>query len=404
MGMIANLAPAGLVASTLASDRIANYDLVILGGGCAGLSLAMRLADLGTLCPRTLVIEKRSAYANDRTWCFWGESSKRVDHLVRHRWQSVTLRDGDRFVAVDCAAMPYQMINAEAFYEDALRAIAESEQIDLATGAVLFSEPLKTGHAWQIETNQGLCSSAKIVDTRPPPPPESGAALLWQSFYGCEIEADRDLFDADCAELMHFTRSSAERVNFNYLLPFSSRRALVEATVFGVEPMGRGQLEGELRNAFERQTRGAGFQVLRTENGILPMGGTRQDQASDATYVKAGLSAGAGRASTGYAFQRIQRWADRCAQVLSRGELPMNHPPDPALLQALDYLFVSVLRSRPSAAPSLFLDLFERTDTRRMIRFLSDAGTLADYAAVAAALPAGLFIREIPRALRRRYL
>jgi len=364
----------------------------------------MRLADLGALCPRTLVIEKRSAYTNDRTWCFWGEGSKRVDHLIRHRWQCVTLRDGDRVVAVDCAAMPYQMISAEAFYEDALRVIAESEQIDLATGVVLSSEPRKKGHAWQIATNQGLCRSAKIIDTRPPPPPESGAALLWQSFYGCEIEADRDLFDAGCAELMHFTRSSADRVNFNYLLPFSSRRALVEATVFGVEPMSRAQLEGELRNALQRQRRGAGFQVLRTESGILPMGGTRPDHASDATYVKAGLSAGAGRASTGYAFQRIQRWADRCAQVLSRGELPMNHPSDPALLQALDYLFVSVLRSRPSAAPSVFLDLFERTDTRRMIRFLSDAGTLADYAAVAAALPASLFIGEIPRALRRRYL
>jgi lycopene beta-cyclase len=132
------------------------------------------------------------------------------------------------------------------------------------------------------------------------------------------------------------------------------------------------------------------------------MGGIRTGHSSDATYGKAGLGAGAGRASTGYAFQRIQRWADQCARVLGDGGLPLNHAADPALLRALDYLFVSVLRSWPEAAPSLFLGLFEKTETARMIRFLSDAGTLADYAAVAAALPAGLFIREIPRALRRR--
>ncbi len=363
----------------------------------------MRLAALGSSCPRTLVVERRSAYTNDRTWCFWGESSKSVEHLVRHRWQRVTLRDGDRVVAVDCAATPYQMISAEAFYKDALRVIAESNRINLATGVELSSEPLKVGNEWQVVTSQGLCSSAKIVDTRPPPQPEIGAAVLWQSFYGCEIETDLDMFDAGCPELMHFTLGPAGRVDFNYLLPFSSRRALVEATVFGVAPLDRGQLESELRNALHRQTRGAAYRVLRTENGILPMGGAPSGKTSGATYVKAGLRAGAGRASTGYAFQRIQRWADHCAQALSQGGLPLNHPSDPALLRALDYLFVSVLRSWPNVAPSLFLGLFERTETPRMIRFLSDAGTLADYAAVAAALPAGLFIREIPRALRRKF-
>jgi lycopene beta-cyclase len=414
MGLIANLAPVVSTAefeapgvrqwtNELASDRISNYDLVILGGGCAGLSLAMRLAALGTRCPRTLVIEKRSAYTNDRTWCFWGESSKRVAHLVRHRWQRITLRDAGRLVAVDCTAMPYQMITAEAFYQDALRVIAESGRIDLATGVVLSSEPLKVGNEWKIATNQGVWNSAKVVDTRPPSQPEIGAALLWQSFYGCEIESDRELFDAGCAELMHFTPGPADRVNFNYLLPFSSRRALVEATVFGVQPVGRAQLERELRSALHRQTSDSGFRVLRTESGILPMGGLRPAKALGAAYAKAGLGAGAGRASTGYAFQRIQRWADHSAHVLSRGGLPLNHPSDPALLRALDYLFVSVLRSWPNAAPALFLELFERTDTLRLIRFLSDTGTIADYVAVAAALPASLFIREIPRALRRRF-
>ena len=414
MGMIANLAPVGLLAgcettdfgewtNKPACDRVADYDLVILGGGCAGLSLAMRLAALGTPCPRTLVIEKRSTYTNDRTWCFWGESSKAVEHLIRHRWQNITLRDGDRVVAIDCGPMPYQMITAEAFYQYALSVISESDRIDLATGVVLESEPRKVGNEWKVATNQGLFSGAKVVDTRPPPAPETGDATLWQSFYGCEIETDCDIFDAGCAELMHFTPGPAHRVNFNYVLPFSSRRALVEATVFGVEPAGRGTLEGELRDALHRRTRGVECRVLRTENGILPMGGTRPEKALDATYVKAGLSAGAGRASTGYAFQRIQRWADQCAAVVSHGGLPFNHPADPALLRTLDYLFVSVLRSWPSAAPSLFLGLFEKTDTSRMIRFLSDAGTLFDCAAVAAALPAGLFIREIPRALGRKF-
>ena len=413
MGMLATLAPSSLLhadfetpgfekwSSVLSSDRLVRYDLVILGGGCAGLSLAIRLAALGNQCPRTLVIEKRETYSNDRTWCFWGESSGPVKHLVQHKWKRITLRDGDRIVEVDCSTMPYQMISAEAFYGEALRVITESERIDLVMGVTMSALPLKNDGEWQIATDQGQFSGAKVVDTRPVPLPNAGAAVLWQSFYGCEIEADCDIFDAGCAELMGFTPGPQDRVNLNYVLPLSSRRALVEATVFGVDPLGREQLEDALKDALNRQTRGAGYKMLRTESGILPMGGARPGQASAATYIKAGLSAGAGRASTGYAFQRIQRWADQCAAGLGGGGLPLDHPADPSLLRALDYLFVSVLRSCPQTAPSLFMGLFERTKTSRMIRFLSDAGTLSDYVAVAAALPAWLFIREIPRALRR---
>jgi lycopene beta-cyclase len=129
------------------------------------------------------------------------------------------------------------------------------------------------------------------------------------------------------------------------------------------------------------------------------MGGCR---AVDRTYIRAGLTAGGARTSTGYAFQRIQRWADACAQLLGNGHLPAGHPADPVLLQGLDFLFISVLRSRPELAPEIFLSLFERAETARIIRFLSDRGTMRDYAAIAAALPVFPFVHEMPTALLRK--
>ncbi len=48
-----------------------HFDLVIIGGGCAGLSLAYQLSQFGENCPKTLIIEERELYTNDRTWCFW---------------------------------------------------------------------------------------------------------------------------------------------------------------------------------------------------------------------------------------------------------------------------------------------------------------------------------------------
>ena len=107
------------------------------------------------------------------------------------------------------------------------------------------------------------------------------------------------------------------------------------------------------------------------------------------------------RASTGYAFQRIQRWADVCAQQLGEGKFPIGHEPDPLLLRGMDHLFLSVLRTRSAAAPAMFLSMFEKVDPARIIRFLSDGGTLLDRAIVASVLPVIPFLKEIPSAFLR---
>jgi lycopene beta-cyclase len=75
-----------------------------------------------------------------------------------------------------------------------------------------------------------------------------------------------------------------------------------------------------------------------------------------------------------------------------------GHAPDPALLRAMDRLFLCVLRTQPVAAPEMFLSMFKKVAADRIIRFLSDRGTLQDYAAVASALPLTPFIKEIPTA------
>jgi lycopene beta-cyclase len=43
----------------------------------------------------------------------------------------------------------------------------------------------------------------------------------------------------------------------------------------------------------------------------------------------------------------------------------------------------------------LFSALFADVDSRRLIRFLSDDGSLRDHAAVIAALPAGPFLKHL---------
>lgn len=374
-------------------------DILILGGGCAGLSLALRLADFGENCPSTVILESRSHYSNDRTWCFWDDGSAHLRELVRHRWSMVTLAHGGRRIDVDCHTIPYAMIPAENFYAHAVAALAETARVTLAMNEPVISEPRKEGGLWRVETNCGSRYAKRLIDTRPQRVPERGAAVLWQSFCGYEIECEEDRFDPGVARLMDFSPSRNGRINFLYLLPFSPRRALVEVTVLGRDPFGPKDLAEELAAFVQRQVGGSSYAVLRSEHGVLPMGLAAFERDADVSHVRVGVAAGGARAASGFAFQRIQRWANACAAGLIAGQPPLSHPSDPWITRAMDALFLRVLRAHPERAPELFLALFALQDPRRIIRFMSDHAVMADYAAIVLALPAWLFLREIPRAL-----
>jgi lycopene beta-cyclase len=240
-----------------------------------------------------------------------------------------------------------------------------------------------------------------VVDTRPDRDRAARDAVLWQSFEGCEIECALDIFDPSSADLMDFQESDANDICFTYVLPVSSRRALIEATVFGRAPLRRGALKKELDGAIGRLTGAKKFEILRSEYGVLPMGHMQAPVERDRSCVRVGITSGGTRASTGYAFQRIQRWADRCAQSLAGGRGLVGHAHDPVLLRAMDKLFLCVLRTQPAAAPGMFLSMFENVAADRLIRFLSDRGTLRDYTAVASTLPLVPFVKEIPTAFLR---
>ncbi len=377
------------------------FELIIIGGGCAGLSLAMRLSNLLGK-KRVLIVEPRSEYANDRTWCFWGNDSAQLRHLVTQRWHSVSLQTHARRVNVDCRTTPYEMIAAETFYAAAVREIARNPCMELATGTALASEPWRDGDLWRIETNAGPYAARFLVDTRPLLPVQAGEAVLWQSFLGREIECEVPAFDTTSASLMNFLPIENDRIPFIYVLPFSPQRALIEFTVFAPDPLGPAELSRDLDLGISAQIGASKYSVRRTEHGILPMGLTNPSPATQTSSVRVGVTAGGARSSSGFAFQRIQRWAQACALALSSGRGPVTHPPDSWSLRAMDHLFLRVLRARPEISPDLYLSLFGIKNPHRLIRFMSDQATLADCASVAFSLPAWPFLAEIPDFIVRR--
>jgi lycopene beta-cyclase len=375
-------------------------DLLILGGGCAGLSLARRLATLGDRCPRTQILERRSHYLPDRTWCFWNEPTAALTELIAHRWPVVSLAMGERVIQVACAETPYAMVPAAVFYQDSLAKLAQTPQLKLELDVAVLTTPQKVAGQWHVETSAGTRSAKNLIDTRPPTTLQPDSALLWQSFLGHEIECQTSVFEPGVAEIMHFATEARGAILFFYLLPFSPQRALLEVTVFAREPWQPDNFHPEMQAFLHRRLGDARYTILRSEHGVLPMGHPRTPPAADGSYVTAGLFAGGARPSSGYAFQRIQRWATDCAAALGAGLPPVPQRPDPAILRGMDQVFLRVLRRQPELAPELFLALFEKVEIAALVRFMSDRASVADCVAIVSALPAGLFLREILPTLR----
>ena len=377
------------------------YDLIILGGGCAGLSLAGELARYGGTAPRTLILDKRPSYQNDRTWCFWELPGSAASNLVGHRWREFTVVSRKLTVHVDCFATPYCAISSDRFYRQSLSQLAASPAIELLTGVNALGEIRPLGSGWEVRTDRGPLAADMVVDTRPLRQPTNGDALLWQIFFGAEVEFYAPCLDPGVVTLMDFRMSPQGRIVFTYLLPFSSRHGLVEVTEFSPLAYPPTALQPLLQSVLRDLAEGARYETRRTEGGSLPMGLARAGTPRTFTFrrpltcVRAGVFAGGARPATGYAFQRIQRWAVRCAASIMRRSHPVAHPADPPHLTFLDHLFLRVLRRHPDRAPGLFTQLFGGAPTPSVLRFLGDQPSAADIGQVIRALPAGIFLREL---------
>jgi lycopene beta-cyclase len=351
-------------------------DVLILGGGCAGLSLATALAPRGL---RITVLEQRKEYVRDRTWCFWDLQPHRFGAAVTHQWPRWAVRHGGREVVRSAPGLRYVHVDGGRFYELALAALRAAPNVELRLGTeVRAAREVLDGAV--VTTEAGELSAPIVYDTRPRPftaPPAPSELRLLQHFRGAFVRTPKPVFEASTAMLMDFDVPQDRGLAFMYVLPFAPDRALVEATWFSESVHDAHVYEAAMERWREERLGLSEWQVLETERGVLPM--TTEPLASPrgARIQRLGAFGGAAKPSTGYAFQAIQRQVDALAARFALGNRA-THAPPPARGQAelaMDRIMLDWMRRNPAAAPGLFLRLFERAPGATMARFLSEQAT-----------------------------
>jgi lycopene beta-cyclase len=386
-------------------------DVVIVGAGAAGLSLAHRLA-----APRfagrldVLLLDAPAALRPpERTFCYWEDGGGEYDAALAAQWDRLRLRAPDgRDVLVRLGSARYKMLPSRSFEAWAgqriaaapwvRRAAAEVREVrdDGADGArVVGLDAHGRPAAWRARW---------VFDSRPPPARPARTRLL-QHFRGWFVHCERPAFDPRAADLMDFrTPRPARGVSFGYVLPLGPRDALVEYTEFSPAVLDDAGYTRALRHYTEEVLRLPPFRVERCEQGVIPMTDARPSRRAGAAVFRVGAAGGATRPATGYTFAAVQRQTREVAAALDEGRTPLPPPAYPARALAMDAVLLRALDTGRVDAAAFFTPLFAGVPADRLLRFLDGRTGLREDLAVGRRTPVLPMLRsalELPL-LRRR--
>ena len=388
------------------SPRHARYDMIFLGGGCATMSLLVRLLRSGQFSgQRFLIIDRDRKIANDRTWCFWEKGTGYFEEVVCHKWDQLQFYSPAFSSLLQLNGYAYKMIRGIDFYRYCQEVLTNSGQIEwveasvnhvscsgnqlalqgTSTTGASFSWTLSASHVFNSIYQPGI-SSPRQVD-------------LLQHFKGWIIETSEPVFDPQQATLMDFRVDQKEGATFVYVMPFSDRRALVEYTLFTADLLTPAAYEQGLRHYIEEQLGVKNFTIVEDEFGIIPMTTKRFSFFNEGIF-NLGTAGGQTKGSSGYTFQFIQKQSDRIAACLIQARPLQKLKADPARFHFYDRVLLHVLAKGYWPGHKVFARLFARNQASQIFRFLDNETSLSEELAIISSLPTWPFLKAAAGALR----
>ena len=350
------------------------FDYVIIGGGCAGLSLAYELEIHEKLKDKTLaIIEPRDEYKKDKTWSFWGVTSHNFDDCVKKKWENFSINIPDKTNYLQCKNSPYQSIDSGLFYEKINNKLNENKnisffkdisQIDLKDAFVFNSVPsIKKDHR-----------------------------NLWQHFCGVEIETKSNFFDDEIFNLMDFDCDLRESVHFFYTLPYSKNTALVETTWLSkMNDNSQKDYDKQIKDYIENHLNLKDYKIIYREEGAIPL--FYPIDKHEKNKINIGTAGGMTRLSTGYTFLNIQEHSKYIAENIdniSKAKLfKIKKKYD-----FLDNIFLKVLRNNSSDMGEIFFKMFN-SSPKTAINFLSNKSNFFEDLEIILKMPKWKFLKEL---------
>jgi lycopene beta-cyclase len=347
-----------------------HYDYIIAGAGCAGLSLAYRMSlDTYFNDKKILLIDKEQKTKQDRTWCFWDKDTTAFDEIITKQWNHLTYFGADMQRAEQIAPYQYKMIRSEQFYHFCLGKINRAKNITALQGDI--SDMQSTADATYIVVDEKKIFANKIFSSillQEPNLSESDIYLL-QHFKGWIIETAEKKFDDQKAILMDFRIDQSKGAAFVYTLPLSSKKALVEFTMFSKEILEDAQYDIGLKQYINQHLDITNFTIVEKEFGIIPMT-NYQFEAQQNNIHFIGIAGGAAKPSSGYTFTFIQKQVGKIIEQLKQNKKVDTRDVHPKRFLFYDEVLLYLIQSKKLSVEAIFSKLFSGNSFATIFTFL----------------------------------
>ena len=373
------------------------YDYIIAGAGCAGYSLLYHLLQDPILSKKKiLVLDANFNKGNDRTWCFWEDQAGPFESIVCKKWSNIEVLKGSMHRSLPTAPFEYKMIQGIDFYQYVTDFAKGFDNVEWVASKILSIDSINANSA-RVNWEGGSANAEFVFSSING---ERIQSKLWQHFKGIVVEFDNAVFDDTVARLMDFNVPQMDATAFMYLLPLTDKKALVEYTLFSPTILASAEYDHVLDAYMEEHYKGLAYQIQHSEMGAIPMT-SKKLTSNDGAVVSIGTMGDAVKASTGYAFQFIQK---QTQQIVS--QLKLNQALNPAVHhtrhQFYDAVLLYILEHQKMAGDEIFARIFEKNTAATVFKFLSNTSTLLDDIKIMTSLPTQIFLPAAIKVIFRR--
>ena len=350
------------------------FDYVIIGGGCAGLSLAYELEIHEKFKNKTLaIIEPRNDYIRDKTWSFWKVAAHNFEDCVKHSWSNFSINITNQTKYIECDNFPYQSIDSGLFYQKIINTLEKNTNIHF----------FKNINEISTENSFVFNSVCDVSDSKND---------LWQHFSGIEIETNKDVFDDKIFNLMDFDCDQRDSVHFFYTLPFSKKKALVETTwVSNLNHPSNQDYSTQLEDYIKNKLKIKNYEIKFKETGAIPL--FHPKNIKKINQMEIGTAGGMTRLSTGYTFMNIQDQSKYIRENFENIEKVDNFTIN-SKYKFLDNIFLKVLKKNSGKMPEIFFKMFNCSPST-VINFLSNKSNIYEDFSIILKMPKLVFLREL---------
>jgi lycopene beta-cyclase len=214
---------------------------------------------------------------------------------------------------------------------------------------------------------------------------------MLQHFKGWVIETVKPVFKTDEPILFDFRTEQKDELRFVYVLPHSETKALIEFTIFSDNLITQEEYEFYLKKYIEEtlkvgdyQIKPEEYQISETEFGIIPMSDEKHEISPMPKVLRIGTSGGYVKASTGYTFQRSQRFLQNLVEELEKWSIEAQTTEKVENFSVsngmkfnrwkgfLDTVLLNVMLNHRAPQDKIFTSFFKYNKASQVLKFLDE--------------------------------